>query len=97
MTLPVLRLRTEFSFRKAYGPVQAVVDRLKEAGATTAAITDTNGTWGHVAWSKACKKAGLRAIFGVELSVVPNATVREKQTTAQVILLARNAEGLLGK
>ena len=94
MTLPVLRLRTEFSFRKAYGPVQAVVDRLKEAGATTAAITDTNGTWGHVAWSKACKKAGLRAIFGVELSVVPNATVREKQTTAQVILLARNAEGL---
>lgn len=94
MTMSVLRLRTEFSFRKAYGPVQAVVDRLKEAGVTTAAITDTNGTWGHVSWSKACAKAGIRPIFGVELSVVPNAHLREKQPTAPVVLLARNTEGL---
>ena len=92
--LPVLRLRTEFSFRRAYGPIHMVVDHLKQHHVTTAAITDLNGTWGHVAWSKACAKAGIRPIFGVELSVVPNATVREKQQTAQVVLLARNAEGL---
>jgi DNA polymerase III alpha subunit len=85
-----LRLHTEFSFRRAYGRVE---DVLKVAGGAAAAITDY-GTWGHVAWSKACKKAGVRPIFGAEISVVADARVREKQPAAGVCLLARDAAGL---
>lgn len=85
-----LRMRTEFSFRRAYGRLEDVV---KVAGGPSLAITDT-GTWGHVQFAKACKKDGIRPIFGVELAVVADARVREKQPTASVAFLARNDAGL---
>jgi DNA polymerase-3 subunit alpha len=85
-----LHLRTEFSFRRAFGKVE---DVLAVAGGTAAAMTD-GGTWGHVTWSKACKKAGVKPIFGVELLVVRNARDRTRQPGAQVVLLARNDAGL---
>jgi DNA polymerase III alpha subunit len=86
-----LRLRTEFSFRKAFGRLD---DVLAAVGPTPAlAITD-NGTWGHVSFKKACVKAGIKPIFGVELSVVTDARLRERQPIASVILLARNDDGL---
>lgn len=64
-SMPQLRVRSEFSFRKAYGPVESVCARLEEIGCTTAALVDT-GTWGHVRWEKALKKAGIQAAFGSE-------------------------------
>lgn len=86
-----LRLRTEYSFRKAFGQVDAVI---AAAGGTAAAITDLGGTWGHVAWNKACKRAGVKPIFGVELALVDDATRRERQPTGTVVVLALNDEGL---
>jgi DNA polymerase III alpha subunit len=67
--IPALRVRTEFSFRKAFGPVPRVVAALKEMGCPAAAIVD-GGTWGHVRWAKECDKQGVRPMFGTEL-VVP--------------------------
>ena len=85
-----LRLRTEFNFRRAFGKIDDVI---RVAGGPAAAITDV-GTWGHVAWAKACKKAGIKPIFGVEVAVVADARTREKQPAASVALLARNTDGL---
>lgn len=68
MTLPQLRIRTEFSFRRAFGPVAKVADRCAALAAPAAAIVD-GGTWGHVRWRKACEKAGVRPIFGTELAI----------------------------
>lgn len=87
-----LRLRTEYSFRKAYGRAEEILTHLQQP--THAAITDIGGTWGHVSWAKACKRAGVKPIFGVELVVVRDASKRERQNTAQVVLLARNDAGL---
>jgi DNA polymerase III alpha subunit len=85
-----LHIRTEYSFRRAYGKVE---DVLKHAVGGAMAMTDS-GTWGHVNWAKACKKAGIRPIFGVELALVPNAGIREKQSTAHCVLLAKTDAGL---
>lgn len=85
-----LRLRTEFSFRRAFGKVE---DVMQAATGPSLAITDA-GTWGHVAFGKACKKAGVRPIYGAEVAVVADARKKEKQPAASFALLARNDEGL---
>jgi DNA polymerase III alpha subunit len=85
-----LHLRTEYSFRRAYGKVDDVI---KVAGGAAIAMTDT-GTWGHVNFAKACKKVGVKPIFGVELAVVHDARQRTRQPSAQVVLLAKTDAGL---
>lgn len=89
-----LKLRTEYSFRRAYGRIPDVVARVKATGATHAAITDWGGTWGHVAWSKECKKAGVVPLFGVELAVVDFPDVKKKQTYGTVVVVARTEDGM---
>jgi DNA-directed DNA polymerase III PolC len=84
--------RTEFSIRMAAGKISNVLER-QEAGAP-AGICDRDSTWGHVKWGKACKKAGRKSIFGVELRVVIDMELREKQSTFSVKLIAKNHEGL---
>lgn len=67
MTLPQLRVRTEFSFRRVFGPVSLTAQACAAAGAQRAAIVDAD-TWGHVRWSKACKAAGIEPAFGTEVA-----------------------------
>lgn len=62
-----LRVRTEFSFKNVFGPVNVVAQSLK--GCKAAAIVDSD-TWGHVKWVNACRAAGIIPLFGCEL-VVP--------------------------
>lgn len=66
--IPQLRVRTEFSFRRAYGPIHEVAKALAEQACPYAAVVD-GGTWGHVRWGKALRKAGVTPGFGVELPV----------------------------
>lgn len=68
MSFPQLRVRTEFSFRQAYGQVAKVADALAELGCPAAGIVD-GGTWGHVRWSKALTAKGIKPLFGTELTV----------------------------
>jgi len=85
-----LRNRTEYCFRKSYGPLPAVI----AACAGDAVGIADSGTWGHVAFSKACKAAGKKPIFGVEISVVEDATDRARQPSNTMCFLARNNNGL---
>lgn len=71
------RIRTGYSFRSAAGSLDEVMSRLKEIGADAAPITDTASTFGYGRWSKAAKKAGLRPVFGVELSVTPSVSAKK--------------------
>jgi len=84
-----LRIRTEYSFGETFAPVARVVQRLKEIGCTHAGIVDKNSTWGHVAWYKACKEAGIEPMLGVELVVSDD---EEESTT--MWFLAKNKQGL---
>lgn len=69
MTLPQLRIRSEFSFRDgrgiaAFGPLPAISARLAEIGCTTAGLVD-GSTWGHTRWARAVQAP----LFGVELGL----------------------------
>lgn len=88
-----LRVRTEFSFRTAFGHIDNV---LKALDSPRVCITDRFGTWGHVEFSKAAKKAGKVPIFGVELAVVADLDIKDpKQRRATYFtFLARSNEGL---
>lgn len=65
-SIPQLRVRTEFTFRAAFGPINDVAARLAELGAPAAGIVDPE-TWGHVRWAKALQKVGVAPMFGAEL------------------------------
>lgn len=84
------RVRSEFSFRRAFGQMHKLVDAGKTINAKAMAITDTN-TFGHVSFFKKAKDAGILPILGIEM------TVREKledddQRTA--LFYAATTEGL---
>lgn len=68
MSLPQLRVRTEFSFRQAFGPVPRVAAAVKALDAPAAGIVD-GGTWGHVRWAKAAAAQGFKPLFGTEFAV----------------------------
>jgi len=69
MTLPQLRVRTEFTFRHAFGPCARVAKACADIGTPAAAIVDPD-TWGHARWLNACKKVGIEPMFGTEFTVV---------------------------
>jgi DNA-directed DNA polymerase III PolC len=84
-----IRTRTEYSFRKAYGPINNLIDMADKA----MGIAD-QGTWGHVAFNNACKKKNIKPIFGVEIAVVEDAKDRSRQTTNMMAFIAKNNSGL---
>ena len=90
-----LKVRTEYSFRTAYGPIEQVIDHLKRSGCWIAAITDRSSTFGHVNFAKLCKLHSIKPIFGVELAFTPDVNVRVKrQELYWLSLLARSDAGL---
>jgi DNA-directed DNA polymerase III PolC len=85
-----LRTRTEYSFRNAFGPIDKVIGA---CSGDVIGIADS-GTWGHVNFSKGCKVAGKKAVLGVEISVVGDATERTKQPANTMCFIAKNNDGL---
>lgn len=69
MSIPQLRVRTEYSFRECYGPVPEVADALAALATPAAGIVDTAGTWGHVDWSKELIARGITPLFGAEFPI----------------------------
>lgn len=85
-----IRVRTEYCFRKAFGSVNKIVESVS---GDAIGICDS-GTWGHVNFSKVCKSAGKKPLFGVEIPVVGDATERSKQPANEMAFIARNNDGL---
>ena len=87
-----LTQRTEYSFRNAAGKLDEILALNPEAKAS--GICDKHGTWGHPSWQRACKKKGIKPIFGVELVCVTDSSVREKQRSNDIRIIAKNGDGL---
>jgi DNA polymerase III alpha subunit len=76
-----LRIRTEYSFKEAFGPLPRVISQLKQVGASSAGMVEIGGgTWGHIQWDKACRAADIQPMFGAEWACTatydPDAEVR---------------------
>ena len=68
--IPQLKVRSEFSFKHAYGRVPLIVKRLKELDCRAAGMVEVGGgTWGHVQWEQQLTSAGIQPMFGAELVI----------------------------
>jgi len=85
-----LKISTEYNFGVTYGRIQSIIDNCSEKHL---AITDPN-TFGHVKFYNACKKAGINPILGLKVFIVGDTDLMERQPIDEVILLAKNNEGL---
>ncbi len=83
-----LKIKTEFSLGTTFAPIPRIIEYLKSAGATHAAIVD-NSTFGHVPWRNACTTAGIHPLFGWEC-VICNG----EKAPCTCWFLAKNTAGL---
>ena len=66
-----LHVASGFSLQYGASHPQALVERAAEQEMDALALTDRNGTYGAVRFAKACQRAGIRPILGVDLAVTP--------------------------
>ena len=71
MAFAHLHLHTEYSLLDGACRIGAVLDRAKELGQTSMAITDHGVMYGVVDFYKAAKQRGIRPIIGCECYVAP--------------------------
>ena len=76
--MPQLRVRSECSFREAFGTVEQTAQVIADLGVKTAGLVDTGGTWGHVRWEKALKSAGVQPAFGTEFCIPTEAKAKPR-------------------
>lgn len=88
-----LNVQGDFSFLKAYGSPEQVVERAKRLGADTVGLADFGGCWGHLPFWKECKKNDIKPLFGVTLAVVPDLEGKDARFDT-VSLIAKNKQGL---
>jgi len=67
--IPQLRVRTEYNFRKTYGPIPRVAERLAALKTPAAGIVDSTGSWGHVGWERELNSVGVTPLFGAEFKL----------------------------
>ena len=89
-----------FSYGDGYGPVEDHVSRVAELGMSALALTEHGNTSSHVQLEKACRKHGIRPIFGCELYEAPTDPespvgdpIKTRKKYHQTVL-AENEEGL---
>ena len=83
-----LKLHTEYSLLEGVGKIDEYVEKAKERGVKTLAITDTS-MFGAIEFFKKCKNAGIKPIIGLEVFLDGLEKVGEFSLT----LLAKNQNG----
>ncbi len=82
-----------YSLRYGASSPRALVERAAQWGQEMLALTDRDGLYGAVKFALACRDAGLRPIFGVDLALVGG---QAEQGTAQPVRVRRSAAGRTG-
>ncbi len=91
-----LHVHTEYSLLDGSAKIRELVDRAKELGMSSLAITDHGAMFGVVEFYKAAKEAGIKPIIGCEVYVANGSRFEKNSKTAayyHLILLAENQEG----
>jgi DNA polymerase-3 subunit alpha len=97
MAFTHLHLHTEFSLLDGACRIKDLVQRVKELGQTSVAITDHGVMYGCVDFYRACLAEGIQPIIGCEVYVAPRTRfdkVHELDSEARhLVLLCQNEEG----
>jgi len=67
-----LHVHTEYSLLDGSNKIEEYVERVKELGMDSAAITDHGAMYGVIDFYRAAKAAGIRPILGCEVYVAPH-------------------------
>ena len=93
-----LHVHTEYSLLDGSNKITEYVNRVKELGMDSAAITDHGVMYGVIDFYRAAKAAGIRPILGCEVYVAPG-SMYDKETSGgedryyHLVLLAENNTG----
>lgn len=98
MNFTHLHVHTEYSLLDGSNKIKEYVDRVKELGMDSAAITDHGVMYGCIDFYKACKKAGINPILGCEVYVAPGSRFDKEAGNGEdryyhLVLLAENNQG----
>ncbi|MBO7520048.1 MAG: DNA polymerase III subunit alpha [Clostridia bacterium] len=97
MAFSHLHLHTQYSLLDGCCRIDGLLDRAKELGQASVAITDHGVMYGAIEFYKAAKKRGINPVIGCEVYVAPR-TRHDKQKGADseythLVLLCENNEG----
>lgn len=90
MSVVHLHIMSSFSLLNSSVRFSQLIDRAKQLGLTSLALTDENVMYGAVDFYKACKKANIKPIIGLKLSVL---NAEEDAESSSIVLLAENLQG----
>lgn len=92
-----LHNHTHYSLLDGLSKIDEIVQKAKADGMEAIAITDHGFMYGVIEFYRACKKAGIKPIVGVEVYVAPNGYQNKRskvdETRYHLILLAKNFNG----
>ncbi|RRD93458.1 DNA polymerase III subunit alpha [Clostridiales bacterium COT073_COT-073] len=92
-----LHLHSEYSLLDGSGKIEEIINRVKELGMTSVALTDHGVMHGVIDFYKAAKSAGIHPVIGCEAYVAPRSYLKKegKQDAANyhLVLLAENQIG----
>ena len=98
MSFTHLHLHTEYSLLDGSCKIGELVQRVKELGMDSVAITDHGVMYGVIDFYKACKAADIHPVLGCEAYVAPGSRLDRESGAGDeryhhLILLAENDEG----
>ena len=93
-----LHVHTEYSLLDGLSKIDALVDKAKNLGMDSVAITDHGNMFGVIEMYKACKAAGIKPVLGCEVYVAPGSRFtkekgEDESTYHHLVLLAENNKG----
>lgn len=98
MSFAHLHVHTEYSLLDGSNKIKEYVERVKELGMNSAAITDHGVMYGVIDFYREAKKAGIKPILGCEVYVAPNSRFDREISGGEdryyhLVLLAENNTG----
>ena len=93
-----LHVHTEYSLLDGSSEIPELIERTKELGMDSIAITDHGVMYGVINFYKAAKKAGIKPIIGCEVYVAPRSRIDRENVSGEdryyhLVLLAENNKG----
>ena len=92
-----LHVHTEYSLLDGSAKIKELVERTKELGMNSIAITDHGAMYGVVEFYKAAKEKGIKPIIGCEVYVANGSRLKKENKNAyqytHLVLLAENQIG----
>ena len=98
MNFTHLHVHTEYSLLDGSNKIKEYVDRVKELGMDSAAITDHGVMYGVIDFYRAARAAGINPILGCEVYVAPGSRFDREAGSGEdryyhLVLLAENNQG----